>query len=488
MIDIFNGININEELGDILNSVNHSNLVINAYAGSGKTTTLKLIADNNPKKKILYLVFNKAMENEAKSKFGKNVHVTTVHSLAYRHMSYKLNIKNNLGNISIYDIKNYLDLDYFEAKITWLLFNIYLQSDILDLDQVDDLVNECIKDKRIWHAFLYSKFSDVLIQNVVNIPSLIYKYVISNNLISNVKSIWSAVGKGLPITHDYYLKAFQLDLVSGNKKVKNYDYIFLDEAQDSNGVTYSIFNNISNSSRKIAVGDEFQNIYGFRGSINIMERLEKFDNFSKKYLSTSYRFTDDIASILNEKIMKYTGIKTNIKGLGKPSESVSFAYISRSNASLIPLMDRLDSFHITRDINDIFDLPINIYYLSRNEKDKIKESYSFLKSVNSLEDLENIAQKVNDVELLSAIKMVKRYNGGLFKLLNDVKSKMNENSNYVLTTAHSSKGLEYDSVTLLNDFPVLRDMKDDVFYRDEFNLYYVALSRAKYEVIDNTEN
>lgn len=487
MIDIFSkNITITEELSDILSSVKHKNLVINAYAGTGKTTTLKMIAESNPKKKILYLVFNKAMEVEAKKKFGKNVSITTVHSLAYRYMSYKLDLRNKLGNISVYDIKNYLNIDYLDAKIIWILLNIYLQSDIFDIDE--NLIDQATKDKRVLHTFLYSRFGSALVNNAVSVSSLLYKYMLENDLLENVKAVWNAIGKDLPITHDYYLKRFQLDLVTGKIKVKNYDYVFLDEAQDSNEVTYSIFKNINNEAIKVAVGDQFQNIYGFRGSINIMDMLEREDKFEKKYLSLSYRFTNDIAMMLNRKIKDYTNINTNIRGLCQYSEPARFAYIARSNSSLIPFMERLPYFSITRNIDDIFDLPINVYYLYKNEKDKIKESYSFLKNINDIEDLENIAQKIHDVELMSAIKIVRRYNGGLFKVLNDARSKIRENSDYVLTTAHSSKGLEYDSVTLLNDFPVLRDMKDDVFYRDEFNLYYVALSRGKYEVIDNTEN
>ncbi|MEM4484110.1 MAG: UvrD-helicase domain-containing protein, partial [Candidatus Methanomethylicia archaeon] len=354
MIDIFTkDITITEELSDILSSVKHKNLVINAYAGTGKTTTLKMIAESNPKKKILYLVFNKAMEVEAKKKFGKNVSITTVHSLAYRHMSYKLDLSNKLGNISVYDIKNYLNIDYFEAKIVWILLNIYLQSDIFDIDE--NLIDLATRDRRILHAFLYSRFGSVLISKSVSISSLLYKYMIENDLIGNVKAVWDAIGRYLPITHDYYLKRFQLDLVTGKVKVKNYDYIFLDEAQDSNEVTYSIFKNINSESIKVAVGDQFQNIYGFRGSMNIMDMLEKEDNFEKKYLSISYRFTNDIANMLNKKIKYYTNIDTNIKGMCQYSKPARFAYIARSNSGLIPFMERLPDFYITRDINEIFD-------------------------------------------------------------------------------------------------------------------------------------
>jgi superfamily I DNA/RNA helicase len=59
-------------------------LIINAYAGTGKTTTLKMIAEENPRVKFMYLAFNKKIVEEARKKFPKNVTVKTAHALAYQ--------------------------------------------------------------------------------------------------------------------------------------------------------------------------------------------------------------------------------------------------------------------------------------------------------------------------------------------------------------------------------------------------------------------
>ncbi|OPX18911.1 MAG: hypothetical protein BZ151_12040 [Desulfobacca sp. 4484_104] len=61
----------------------HKSIKVYALAGTGKTTTLKAIAQAYPKAKMLYLAFNKAIADEAKSKFPPNVEVRTVHSLAF---------------------------------------------------------------------------------------------------------------------------------------------------------------------------------------------------------------------------------------------------------------------------------------------------------------------------------------------------------------------------------------------------------------------
>jgi F-box protein, helicase, 18 len=72
-------------------------LLINAYAGTGKTTTLYFFARARPDLRILYLAFNKAMAVEAQEKFQTlpNVTTSTVHSLAFKYYGWKF--KSRLG-------------------------------------------------------------------------------------------------------------------------------------------------------------------------------------------------------------------------------------------------------------------------------------------------------------------------------------------------------------------------------------------------------
>ena len=73
---------------------------IMAYAGSGKTTTLRLISDQLQGKKGLYLAFNKAIADDAKSKFNNGVDCRTFHSLAYRHVDRQITDKLRLPRLS----------------------------------------------------------------------------------------------------------------------------------------------------------------------------------------------------------------------------------------------------------------------------------------------------------------------------------------------------------------------------------------------------
>ena len=57
---------------------------INARAGTGKTTTLSMLAKKHRNKRILYLVFNRKAREEAQKAFPSNANVLTIHALAYR--------------------------------------------------------------------------------------------------------------------------------------------------------------------------------------------------------------------------------------------------------------------------------------------------------------------------------------------------------------------------------------------------------------------
>lgn len=60
-----------------------NHLVVNAFAGTGKTSTLVNYAEANPESKMLYLAYNRAVRDEAERKFPFNVECKTSHQLAW---------------------------------------------------------------------------------------------------------------------------------------------------------------------------------------------------------------------------------------------------------------------------------------------------------------------------------------------------------------------------------------------------------------------
>lgn len=81
-------------------------LVVKAYAGCGKTTTLVAYAKAHPKLRILYLAYNRAIRDEGAAKFPSNVVCKTSHQLAWA--NYGRHYQHKLGNARLTDIGNLL--------------------------------------------------------------------------------------------------------------------------------------------------------------------------------------------------------------------------------------------------------------------------------------------------------------------------------------------------------------------------------------------
>jgi len=86
-----------------------------------------------------------------------------------------------------------------------------------------------------------------------------------------------------------------------------FDYILVDEYQDTNPVQEQLLELLVSNGNLTAVGDDYQSIFGFRGAV-----VEHFLNFKKKYhaeviyLNRNFRSTDTIVKAANALIKKNT--------------------------------------------------------------------------------------------------------------------------------------------------------------------------------------
>ena len=113
----------NEQI-DICNSVKEGyNIIVNAVAGSGKTTTINLIARECQDKSIVALLYSKFLATESKSKIKTgNIDVRTIHSFCQK--NYKTNCNTDTGLRNLISNKN----KYYGSKI-----------DVLIVDEAQDL-------------------------------------------------------------------------------------------------------------------------------------------------------------------------------------------------------------------------------------------------------------------------------------------------------------------------------------------------------------
>ncbi|OQY50321.1 MAG: hypothetical protein B6230_06515 [Desulfobacteraceae bacterium 4572_89] len=124
----------------------------------------------------------------------------------------------------------------------------------------------------------------------------------------------------------------------------------------------------------------------------------------------------------------------------------------------------------------------DVYYLYKNDSSRINDPY--IKRFGSFQGLKSYARTVEDFELSSLCKIIEKYS---FKIPGHVDSIMEQSvhetdAGILLTTAHKSKGLEWSNVLLMDDFHPLVKEENIIdpagVDPDEFNLIYVAMTRA----------
>jgi F-box protein 18 (helicase) len=461
------------------------NIKINAIAGSGKTTSLIEYARARANARILYLAFNKSVKLEAINKFQKtglkNIRVETAHSLAYHYIvknsNYKLTTK-----YSTYQVKSILKIKPFDEKL----------NDFILANHVNKFVNYFCNNRA-------KQVKELDYRKTVSDPKA--KEFVSKNYdsIERLTRIFLAkMEKGeIEITHDFYLKKFQL--LNPNL---NYDYILFDEGQDASPTMLDVF--LNQKSTKVVVGDIHQQIYGWRYAINSLNKVD----FTDFYLTKSFRFNSEIA-VLAEEILKtkrhFTEVKPiDIKGLGQNTKPKTRVTLARTNVALllkaIELLledsrinkvyfeGNINSYTYAEDGGSIYDV-LNLYNgYHKLIKDKL------IKSMKDFEQLVEYANKTEDVQMKMIIQVVKKYTNQLPYLIKQLKTNhVNDNekqtADMIFSTVHKSKGMEYDEVYLQNDFvseekikKLIDDQKikfDPNGLAEEVNMLYVAVTRTK---------
>ncbi|XP_076335826.1 F-box DNA helicase 1-like isoform X3 [Tachypleus tridentatus] len=305
------------------------------------------------------------------------------------------------------------------------------------------------------------------------------------------------------ITHDVYLKLYQLT----HPRLEGYDCILVDEAQDCNGAMLDLL--LSQPCPKILVGDPNQQIYAFRGAVNALNSVQSSQMF---YLTRSFRFGPEISYVAScalevlKKIHNKTIVGGTQEGAVNGSKVGQICIIARCNLTLLNEAVRLccgeeryegepstvrGAFvgglkgYGLEQIVDMYRLMTINRDISPEDLQDIKDK--FIRGFKRMEHLYEYAKNTSDVELLNKIRFVRQHRERIPEYVETIKTKCTfpmYMANVVFTTAHKSKGLEFNTVCLKDDFTI-----DNIPYQEpsqmtpelenEFNLLYVAISRAK---------
>ena len=302
------------------------NVIVRAFAGTGKTSTLVTIAERlkrqEPKKRIVYLAFNKDIQLEAEGRFPGNTESRTGDSISWNWVKQTMGkaFTDRMGNDAPERVKSKgtrnKDISV-HFKIKQMEHPDGLRDDrtgspvVLDAVDVTKLVREAVKQ------FLISDDDEIGAQHfktVQNVPPV---------LLGHAKAIWEDMNDPdgvMKLDNSVFTKMWALSRPQLSEGVGLFkgkpSVIFFDEAQDINPVMAKVMR--EQNIQVVFVGDSYQAIYGFRGASDSLEKAEAAYDLP---LTGSWRFDSKIAGYAN-RFLAYMGSKNRIRGVGKPGDGV----------------------------------------------------------------------------------------------------------------------------------------------------------------------
>ncbi|KAM9335003.1 F-box DNA helicase 1 [Symphorus nematophorus] len=491
-----------------------------AFAGTGKTTTLVKYAELRPHLRFLYVAFNKSVASEAQCRFPSNVDCKTVHSLAFNDVGKSYHARKKLTfNVKPFALNSVLPEGrggFVKAKVVATTLSTFMGS----TDQTISIKH--VPSARVTRKGLRDPVREQEKPLFVQDAQTIWR---------KMKDLSETKQDAYYMTHDGYLKLWQLQDPKPQLSDK-YDVLFIDEAQDCTPAIMDVL--MSQRCGKILVGDPHQQIYTFKGAVNALNIV---DHTHIYYLTQSFRFGAEIAyvgaTILQvcknvEKIL--VGGKQKGSTCGETVDHVKAAIrtgvshcrgktavLSRCNLSVFSEAVRLTDanpncrIHFVGGVKGIgLNRILDIWQLKKDSgeankgsgngpkyiRDPLIRSFANRNSSAPFWALKRYVEQTDDKELEAKVSIVEKYTSRIPKLVMRLESCYEDdfkNADFIVGTVHKAKGLEFDTVMISDDFakvPASRhnleffpDFSFDSTSDDEWNLLYVAVTRAKTSLI-----
>ena len=242
-----------------------------AFAGSGKTTTLIEYATARQHKRMLYLVFNVSVREDAEGRFPPNVTVKSIHQLAFAEVGRRYSGRRQLvSELSTKMITRALGLGsgsgMFELA-TWVKDTVLQFCHSVDRAMHLHHLPAAVAG-RLPTGFTLQQALRMVPKRQPGDASSRQSFD-ARHVLGFAQRLWDAMvdlaDQSVSMTHAGYLKLFHL---SKPDLGKHFAAILLDEAQDCAPVVADTV--LSQSCGVVLVGDPHQSVYSFAGAVDTL--------------------------------------------------------------------------------------------------------------------------------------------------------------------------------------------------------------------------
>lgn len=442
--------------------------VVSALAGTGKTSTLKIIAGDMPQRSGTYLAFNKSVQLQAEGSFPGRVQVTTAHGLAYR----------AVGSAYGHRLPGH---GAPRVSAQQMARKLRVKAAALDSGTLNPVVVTRMAQATV-SAFMKTADREIGPQHVPpRVLGLHDPVAVWQTIQPVADRIWEDLSRTdgqFFFTHDVYLKLWQLrgGAIPG-------DYVMFDEAQDADPVIASMV--ARHHGQRIYVGDENQAIYGWRGAIDAMGKVQ---NATRLPLTKSFRFGSAVADQANAwleiigsqlRVVGHDPIKSEVGPIDEPrailcrTNGTALGWVLAMHERNIPVALAPGDKKAGKDIERFAWAARDLMKGEGTDHPDLVGFPDWQALVTFVEEEEDTADLKRMVGIINRI--------GVNAVIDAVRKLVpEEQARVTVSTAHKAKGLEWDSVKVADDFtPPDPDDEDDKPDPADWMLAYVTVTRAK---------
>jgi DNA helicase-2/ATP-dependent DNA helicase PcrA len=464
------------------------NILIKAYAGTGKTHTIVEAVKLLPKdKNIMFLAFNKHIQEELKIKLPEYVRCYTTYGLG------TAAIKRKYGDKIEFD-EFKADKIILKKSKSWDLHEELKNDEEIDfyLNSIKKLVNLCRLTLTLKPEY---------------IPYVAEKYDVNINKPKDIKRVLKVLDEMTTDRKTFdYTDMVYLPAVDNGIWMFPQDYVFVDEVQDVNRCQIKIIEKILKrdkingkiTGRLITVGDFFQGVYGFNGADDkSFEWFEKFPNTKILPLSVSFRCSKNVIKKAQEIVPDIKALDNAPDGIVRdgdvlteaqsgdfilcrttmPLVKLFFEFLTQGKKAIIKGSDI--GIHLIELIGKIN----NISKLVLFWESELATFRKDLKSEGILNPHEHSGYVTLEDKVMTLLFLTK-LSDSIPDLKNKIKTIFTDDIQGIcLSTVHKIKGLETNRVFIIRPDLLPMENVKNWQYVQEKNLEYVAYTRSKLELI-----